>query len=379
MHAVHLNCERDPLRRPPAELLSEWRTLIDVAKAASAAGINVSVVQVSFRDESYQASGIPCYFVAEMAPRFVSRRFRGIDLQLPRRVVQQISSLEPDLIHFHGLSHPIHLRYLHKKLPDIPILVQDHADKPSPRSWRRYLQRWGLAKVAGIAFNGEGLAKSFRQAQIIPSDLRVFEILESSSWFTPGDQSHAQAITGMYGNPCVLWIGDLNANKDPLMVIEAIRMASMELSNPHLWCYFRKAPLLSAVRARLAADSQLARRVHLMGEIEHEKVEDLCRAADFLMLGSHREGSGYSIFEAFACGTTPLVTDIPSFRFLTANGTFGAISSPGDARAMARALVESFHLNQQELRQRSRSHFERSLSFEALGRQLRHAYESLIQ
>ena len=49
------------------------------------------------------------------------------------------------------------------------------------------------------------------------------------------------------------------------------------------------------------------------------------RAADLFVLGSHREGSGYSLIEALACGLPPIVTDIPSFRSLTGAGVVGAL------------------------------------------------------
>ena len=61
------------------------------------------------------------------------------------------------------------------------------------------------------------------------------------------------------------------------------------------------------------------------------------RAADVFVLGSHREGSGYSLIEALACGLPPVVTDIPSFRSLTAAGAVGALWPCGDARALGDA------------------------------------------
>jgi glycosyltransferase involved in cell wall biosynthesis len=100
----------------------------------------------------------------------------------------------------------------------------------------------------------------------------------------------------------------------------------------------------------------------------------MLRAADFLVLGSHSEGSGYAVIEALACGTTPLVTDIPSLRRITGDGAVGALSPPGDADAMARALVEWSRKPRAELRHAAREHFERALSVSAIGQQLRAAY-----
>ncbi len=106
-------------------------------------------------------------------------------------------------------------------------------------------------------------------------------------------------------------------------------------------------------------------------------MQDLCRAADFFVLGSRGESCGYAVIEALACGTPPLVTDIPSFRRLTGEGAVGALAPPGDAAAMARALVEWSGRRRDALRRAARRHFERALSFEVVDKQLRGVYETL--
>ena len=101
---------------------------------------------------------------------------------------------------------------------------------------------------------------------------------------------------------------------------------------------FRHAPLLDAVRARIAADPALASRVRLLGEIPYAEIELHYQAADFLVQASHVEGSGGALIDALACGTTPLVTDIPSFRSITADGACGALVPVGNAAALAGAI-----------------------------------------
>ncbi len=90
-----------------------------------------------------------------------------------------------------------------------------------------------------------------------------------------------------------------------------------------LWCCFGAAPLLPAVEERIAADPRLRDRVQLLGRVPHLRIEQLMCAADIFVLGSHREGSGYSLIEALSCGLPPVVTDIPSFRALTGGARSG--------------------------------------------------------
>jgi glycosyltransferase involved in cell wall biosynthesis len=91
------------------------------------------------------------------------------------------------------------------------------------------------------------------------------------------------------------------------------------------------------------------------------------QAADVFVLGSHREGSGYSLLEALACGAAPVITDIPSFRTLTAGGTVGALWNVGDAEGLCRALLSVVPRLQAGTRMAVRAHFDRELSFAAVG------------
>jgi glycosyltransferase involved in cell wall biosynthesis len=118
----------------------------------------------------------------------------------------------------------------------------------------------------------------------------------------------------------------------------------------------------------------LQSRVHLVGALKHADVQWALRAADFLLQASHREGSGYAVIEALACGTTPIVTDIPSFRRITGGGAVGALFSAGDVHGMARALLRLTAQDQAALRTQATRHFEVNLTFDAVGRELRAAY-----
>ena len=103
------------------------------------------------------------------------------------------------------------------------------------------------------------------------------------------------------------------------------------------------------------------------------------QAADVFVLGSHREGSGYSLLEALACGVTPVITDIPSFRTLTAGGTVGSLWNVGDAEGLCRALLSVVPGLQSDARMKVRAHFERELSFDAVGAKWAHMYKDALE
>ena len=197
---------------------------------------------------------------------------------------------------------------------------------------------------------------------------------DASSDFRPRDPAAERAITGLWGAPALLWVGHLDANKDPLTVLDGVARAVPQLPGLQLWMCFGQAPLMPAVQARLQ-DPRLQGRVHLLGRVPHGQVEALMSAADFLVQGSHREGSGYSLIEALACGLPPVVSDIPSFRSLLgslpAEGA-AALWPVGDAAALAAALVRL--AARAPAREPVRARFDAHCSRAALGRRLVDAY-----
>jgi glycosyltransferase involved in cell wall biosynthesis len=348
--------------------LDSWPTLSDVATAVHRTGAEVTVVQSFHADAERLLEGVRYRFVAEPG---LPGRATGM---MPSRLARAVRACDPDIIHINGLDFGWHTRVLCGI--GVPVLAQDHASTPLAGCVRR---RWGLSKVAGVAFTDAAQADPFIKKGCLRRDLRLFSVPESSTHFSAGSTEASRAQSGVHGNPAVLWVGRLDTNKDPLTILDAIEQASIALPHLQLWCCFHEEPLLREVQARLATSEELAARVHLLGRVPHPLVETLCRAADFFMLGSHREGSGYALIEAIACGVTPIVSDIPSFRRLMGEGRIGALVPVGDAAAFAEALVNLAAEPREDLRRRATVHFERELSFDAVGARLCEVYEALIR
>jgi glycosyltransferase involved in cell wall biosynthesis len=372
VRVVHLSSLRDPFRRYGAELLDAWPTLTAVAGAAARAGVEVTVVQAGWRDEVLERAGVAVHFVAERGGALLPPR---LSTAVPLRLLARARALRPDVIHFHGLGFPAPIRMASRIAP---VLVQDHSDRVPPPS-RRALRRWGLARASAVAFTTRELAEPFVAAGVLPREMPVFEVLESSTTLTPGDVDAARAAAGVHGDPCVVSVGRLKEGKDPLTVLDAFDRAAPRLPDARLWMAFGDAPMLDAVQARIAASEVLRERVHLLGRVPHERVQDLCRAADLFVSASRREGSGYAVLEALACGATPLITGIPAHRRITRDGAVGGLFPLGDADALAALIVEHAAHPREAARIAAREHFERHLSFDAVGRELRQAYEQIAR
>jgi glycosyltransferase involved in cell wall biosynthesis len=375
VRTVQVSFHCDAQQRGAEALLHAWPTLAAVASAVVRGGADVTVVQAAAARQTVQRDGVTFHFVddARGMPARVLGKIPVI--RRPGRIIECVASLSPDVVHVHGFATPVAVWQLMRALPGVPVLVQDHASHP-PRGMRRLAWRASYRSLAAAAFTVRAQAEAFLQAGILPSAIPVYEVLESSSAFTPGDQAIARRATGLFGDPCLLWTGHLDRNKDPLATLEAFRLAAPSLPDARLWCCFGKAPLLDAVRRRIGESPVLRKRVTLLGTRPPEDMEAHFRAADFFVQTSHREGCSYSILEALACGTPPLVTDIPSSRRLVGNA--GSLTPVGDAAALANAIVTWANRDPVRRRRDARERFEQSLTFERIGAALCDAYTDLV-
>ncbi len=371
LRVAQINPFLDPLDRAPEQLLRDWPTLGHCARAAADAGAHVDVVQCCARRDFMRRDGVDHHFLP----------FDAGDGRLSPKLAELLDRLQPDVIHLQGLGFAREVRWLAELMPGVPLLLQDHADRPPrrPLAWLRW--RRAFTSARGLMFHAREQALPFVRRGLVTARTRIYEVPESSCDFRPQERDEARRATGLSGSPCLLWVAHLDANKDPLTVLEGVALATARLPGVKLWMCFGKAPLYDAVRERLR-DPRLAGRVELLGALPHARIEGLMSAADAFVQGSHREGSGYSVIEALACGLSPVVTDIPSFRHLL--GPLSALRAArlwptGDAAALAEALVDLDGTPAAERRAAVRARFDAHCSPAALSRSLMSAYMDALR
>jgi glycosyltransferase involved in cell wall biosynthesis len=202
----------------------------------------------------------------------------------------------------------------------------------------------------------------FRASGLVPPQLAVRDVMEGSTPWRAGAWDRPPSGVSL------LFVGRLNANKDPLTVLDGFATFARSCPQATLTFVYHDGDLEPQLRAVLGRDTWLGARVRLAGAVPHEELPALYAAADFFVLGSHREGSGYAALEALACGAVPVLTDIPSFRWLTHEGRIGALWEPGNAASLSEALSRLTAAPLDGQRAAGRAFFEVNFSWEAIGR-----------
>ena len=359
MTILQANFDFDRTLADPDELLDRYTTLTGWSEALLEAGAERVVVLQRFHHHALV-------------------RRNGVDYHFGRpRDIAATDLRSVDVAHVNGLNFPMQTHRLRALLDArAPILVQDHASGPPPaRAASRMVRRWGFGRVDAFLFTAAGLADPWRAAGIIRQRHRIHEVLEASTTLRPVVQAAAREATGITGSPALLWVGRLNANKDPLTVLAGFERIIVPCPGASLTMVFGSDELLPEIRSRLARSSSLASRVRLVGQVRHENLPIYYSAADIFVLGSHHEGSGYALIEACACGAIPVVTSIPTFRVITGGGVHGALWRPGDELGFAHALLEICGRDFGALRADLAAHFARELSWSAIGRRALDVYK----
>lgn len=377
LHVIFANYFYEADLRSPDELLHRYSTIRPLALALRDEGAQVTVLQRFHGNTTVNDNGVRFIFCVDswdanlrkwQIPRTFHNAVRDVCAgSIPKKVA----------VHVNGLFYPLQTRVLRSKIPArCAIVAQHHAEQPGVRL-RRTLQKWGLRSVDGFFFAARALADRWKQYGLISEKQNIYEVMEGSNCLRWEDRATARARTGLNGEPVVLWVGNLTANKDPLTVLEGFEQVLSQLPNARLYMAFRSTDLLQAVCDRVASSESLRNAVTLLGTVARPQLEDIYNSSDYFVLGSHYEGSGFALAEAMACGAVPIVTAIPSFLAMTDDGRTGACWNVGDAHSFANTFIRVISQRMENISKEVSAFFDRRLSYRAIARISLQAYDEL--
>ncbi|MBI4832104.1 MAG: glycosyltransferase [Candidatus Lindowbacteria bacterium] len=102
----------------------------------------------------------------------------------------------------------------------------------------------------------------------------------------------------------------------------------------------------------ITRETRIEEHVRFAGAIAHERMPEYLRAASVYVSTALSDGASVSLLEAMACGTFPVVADIPANREWIRDGENGLLFTPGNAQALAEKIMEC--LGRPALREQAR-------------------------
>lgn len=318
--------------------------------------LDFSFVKHTTFEEHAVLNGVPYYF-------FKGRnRFWSITI----KTHVFIRKLKPDIVLVQGLVFPLQVMFL--KLfcgSKFKLIIQHHGELPSD-GLKGWLQKMACNMTDAFLFTSAGNADTWKKRGIIKPGARIFELLEASTVFKPVDKALAKQHTGITGKANFIWVGHLNKNKDPLTVLHGFHDYLQVNPAAKLYMIYQTDALLNEVKQLIASSALLSNSVILVGQVANTDLPYWFSAVDFYISGSHKEGSGYALLEAMACGCIPVVTTIPPFKKIALNGQYGFLYPPGDADALGQTLKGLEGVDCREVSAAVLNHFTQRLSFKTI-------------
>jgi glycosyltransferase involved in cell wall biosynthesis len=351
---VFVNYNYSPDFTSPESWIKRTTGYTGLLEQLSKNNVVISIKQINY-EGIYTHNGVQHHFVnLNRKKTFFSGRLN-----------RYVRSLNPDIVFVQGLHQPlqvIQLRALVNK--KAKFIVQHHAEKPFT-SMKKYIQRLADPFVDAYLFAAKPIGLDWVDKGNLSSPQKIHEVMEVSTLFHPINKKTARLKTGVNGNLVFLWVGRLNENKDPLNVIKAFLRFAAVSPEARLYMIYQTEELLNEIKQLLNA-SPHGNKITLIGKILHDDLLYWFNSADFLLSGSHYEGSGTAVCEAMACGCVPVVTNIDSFRMITDNGRCGLLYEVANENALLNVLMQTQASNIEEKQKNCLNYFKSNLSFEAI-------------
>ncbi|MBC7830038.1 MAG: glycosyltransferase family 4 protein [Chitinophagaceae bacterium] len=365
MNLVFTSYVSSPEYHLPEAWLNRIRAFTGILESLAFNNKVISIERINFEGK-YERNGVQYYFM----------RLNKKVIRFPWGMHRSIKGLRPDVVFINGFIFPLQIIQLRLKLgKQVKIIVINRAEKPSS-SLRKFLQCQADKCVNAYLFASREMGADWVVKGIIAREKKIAEIMHASSFFTAIDRNIALKKTGITGKYIFLWVGRLDANKDPLLVIKAFGQYVKSQPTARLYIIYHTSELKYEID-QFCERENLQNIIQMIGAVTHEEMIYWYNSADFIVSGSHYEGGGVAVCEAMSCGCIPIVTNIQSFRKITGPGKCGILYEPGNDKELLTSLVKTKDMDIQAERAKALEQFKEELSFEAIAKKINQLLASL--
>lgn len=337
------------------ELFKKFRSNIDYVRC-----LDEKIQPVFIQHAAFEAD-----FVEDNV-RFIIKKSAGKKYNLFLKLFFEVKRMRPTVVMMHGMIQPWRILLAKAVLGSgTKIVVQDHAGKP-PGGVRLIIFRLADYFISRYLFVSVKQADDWVVRKVIGHREKIFELMEGSTGFGFKDRLAAKQKFACEDKTIFLWVGRLDKNKDPMTILRAFNRYLSSGNKAQLWMIYGTTDLLDDIK-KFIESNNLSEAVKLLGTLQHDLLENYYHAADYFLLGSYYEGSGYALCEAMACGCVPIVTRIPSFTKMVDNGNCGYLFEPGDEVGLLNILLNLNSETMESTREKVVQKFRQDLSFQAIG------------
>lgn len=240
----------------------------------------------------------------------------------------------------------------------IPIVYSDHFPRGIRGEIKWRIQKYVLTHTARvIVTDSDASKKDIGQVLGFPSS-RIFSVpLASRAVFRPvTSKKTLSAVANTYGitGPFLLYVGDVNWNKNVLGLLEAYKEFVKTQKETQLVLVgkaFKENGLKETdVINRFLHDNALERCVITPGFVPDGDLSGLYSLAQACVYPSFVEGFGFPVLEAMACGCPVVTSDVPSLKEIAGPSVLVVPQKPHDILRGLQLIVSMSSARRQSLK-----------------------------
>lgn len=301
---------------------------------------------------------------------YTSLKGRNGFFNIPLNTLRYLRKQKPDIVLVQGMIYPVQVILLRFFLGrSAVVLVQSRGGKVPYHNLKLFFYKLADECVTGYMCTAIQNVNDWIAKNVIGKK-KLYEIQGGSTAMLRIDKYISREKTGISGEYNFLWVAKLDQNKDPFTILESFAKYLAVKPQARLYMVFHTIELQMEIQLLLKKNAALGESVILAGKIAHNELAHWYSAADFFIIGSHREATGFALLEAMACGCIPIVTDIPPFRKITAEGKYGVLFKPGDTEDLYQKLLTLDTIDREGFSQSIIKYFNENLSYEKIAKDL---------
>lgn len=141
--------------------------------------------------------------------------------------------------------------------------------------------------------------------------------------------------------PVIVFVGRLDQQKDPFLLLKTFKKASLSLQGLHMIIVGNGA--LHSKVLKFAVEIGAIETVRFVGAQTAEAIADILMASDLFLLTSKYEGMPIAVLEALAMGVPVVSTNVGEIRQVIVDGINGYVAEARDADTLAQYVVRAIN------------------------------------
>jgi glycosyltransferase involved in cell wall biosynthesis len=294
----------------------------DLARGLAGLGVECALVALHASVADCQDLGIA---TTVLSGPVTASALPGAAVKLARLCLRE----RPDIVHSHGEAPDLLCRLVCPVLR-LPHVVTLHTERPW--HWRPKL---GLAiERLGVGFTRQYVAVSDAVAQGMRQQLRIpaARMRWIANWACDPPGESTPTPQPPRGQPTLIHVARLHIQKGQDILLQAFEAVRQDWPGALLWIVGHGP---EATRLQNLAGPGVVFLGH------RQDVRQLLRRADLFVLSSHWEGLPLVLLEAMDEGVPVVSTQVGGIAELVEHNTTGLLVPPGDATALAQAILQS--------------------------------------